>query len=68
MVKGLVHFLCAAYSGATPTEIATTEPTFLDELGLLRDLSPTRRNGLTAVGNRIRELARATPSNQPEND
>ena len=58
MVKGLVHFLCEAYSGAEPAEIATTEPTFLDELGLLRDLSPTRRNGLTAVGARIRELAR----------
>lgn len=58
MVKGLVHFLCEAYSGATLAEIAATEPTFLDELGLLRDLSPTRRNGLVAVGTRIRELAR----------
>jgi cysteine desulfuration protein SufE len=58
MVKGLVHFLCEAYSGATPADIAKTEPTFLDELGLLRDLSPTRRNGLSAVGTRIRELAR----------
>lgn len=59
MVKGLVHFLCEAYSGATPAEIAITEPAFLDELGLLRDLSPTRRNGLAAVHARIRELARA---------
>jgi len=59
LVKGLVHLLCAAYSGATPAEIAATEPTFLDELGLLSDLSPTRRNGLTAVRARIRELATA---------
>lgn len=58
MVKGLVHFLCEAYSGAEPADIAATEPTFLDELGLLRDLSPTRRNGLAAVHARIRELAR----------
>jgi len=58
MVKGLVHLLCDAYSGATPAEIIATEPTFLDELGLLRDLSPTRRNGLVAVRNRIREIAR----------
>jgi cysteine desulfuration protein SufE len=58
MVKGLVHFLCEAYSGAKPADISTTEPTFLDELGLLRDLSPTRRNGLAAVHARIRELAR----------
>ncbi|MBK9990574.1 MAG: SufE family protein [Verrucomicrobia bacterium] len=59
MVKGLVHFLCEAYTGAAPVDIASTEPAFLDELGLLRDLSPTRRNGLTAVHARIRELARA---------
>jgi cysteine desulfuration protein SufE len=59
MVKGLIHLLCEAYSGATPAEIAATEPAFLDELELLRDLSPTRRNGMLAVRNRIRELARA---------
>jgi cysteine desulfuration protein SufE len=57
LVKGLVHLLGAAYSGATPPEIAATDPTFLNELGLLQDLSPTRRNGLTAVRARIRELA-----------
>jgi len=59
MVKGLVHLLCDAYSGATPAEIVATEPAFLDELELLRDLSPTRQNGLAAVRNRIREIARA---------
>jgi len=57
MVKGLVHLLCESYSGATPADIAATEPTFLDELGLLRDLSPTRRNGLAAVRARIRAIA-----------
>lgn len=59
MVKGLIHLLCEAYSGATPAEIAVTEPAFLDALDLLRDLSPTRRNGLAAVHARIRALARA---------
>jgi cysteine desulfuration protein SufE len=58
MVKGLVHLLCEAYSGATPAEIAATEPIFIDKLDLLRDLSPTRRNGLNAVHARIRALAR----------
>jgi len=57
LVKGLVHLLCAAYSDALPAEIVATEPAFLDELGLLRDLSPTRRNGLAAVRTRIREIA-----------
>ena len=43
---------------ATPAEIAgsTTDP--IEALGLLRNLSPTRVNGLTAVRARIRELAR----------
>jgi cysteine desulfuration protein SufE len=59
LVKGLVHLLCGAYSGATSAEIAATEPTFLDKIGLLRDLSPNRRNGLTAVRARISELATA---------
>lgn len=58
LVKGLVHLMCEAYSGATPGEIFATEPAFLDQLELLRDLSPTRRNGLAAVRARIRELAR----------
>ena len=59
MVKGLIYLLCEAYSGAPPAEIVATEPAFLDELGLLRDLSPTRRNGLAAVRTRIREIALA---------
>lgn len=58
MVKGLVHLLCDAYTGATPAEILATEPTLIDQLELLRDLSPTRRNGLAAVHARIKDLAR----------
>ncbi|MFT3869279.1 MAG: SufE family protein [Nibricoccus sp.] len=58
MVKGLVNLLCEAYTGATPAEILATEPTFIDQLELLRDLSPTRRNGVAAVHARIKTLAR----------
>lgn len=57
MVKGLVHLLCDAYTGAMPAEILATEPTFIDQLELLRDLSPTRRNGLAAVHARIKSIA-----------
>jgi len=64
MVKGLVHLLCEAYNGATPAEILATEPTFIDQLELLRDLSPTRRNGLAAVHARIKELARTAFATQ----
>lgn len=58
LVKGLVSLLVDTYDGATPTEIISTEPTALQELGLLRDLSPTRQNGIGAVRQRIVELAR----------
>ncbi|RFC44520.1 MAG: cysteine desulfuration protein SufE [Verrucomicrobia bacterium] len=57
LVKGLVAFLCAFYSGATPAEIAASTTDAIESLGLLRNLSPTRVNGLTAVRARIRELA-----------
>jgi len=58
LVKGLVAFLCEFFSGATPAEVAasTTDP--LEALGLMRNLSPTRVNGLAAVRARIRELAK----------
>lgn len=59
LVKGLVAFLCDYFSGATPAEIAddTTDP--LAALGLLRDLSPTRQNGLAAVRAAIQAYAKA---------
>jgi cysteine desulfuration protein SufE len=57
MVKALVLLLVTLYDGATPAEIIATEPVFLDELGLTRDLSPTRRNGLASVRARIVALA-----------
>ncbi len=57
VVKGLVSLLCSAYQGSAPEEIFREEPTILDQLDLLRDLSPTRRYGLDAVKKRIRELA-----------
>jgi cysteine desulfuration protein SufE len=57
MVKALVVLMVELYDGATPAEIVTTEPTFFDELGLTRDLSPTRRNGLASVRARIKAIA-----------
>jgi cysteine desulfuration protein SufE len=57
LVKGLVVLLIEFYDGAELADIAATEPTFLEKLGLLRDLSPTRRNGLAAVRARIRAIS-----------
>ena len=57
LVKGLVAFLCEFFSGATPAEITASNADPLEALGLMRNLSPTRHNGLAAVRARIRELA-----------
>jgi cysteine desulfuration protein SufE len=59
LVKGLVALLVDLYDGATPADIVATEPTLFDTLGLTRDLTPTRRNGLAAVRARIKALATA---------
>lgn len=59
LVKGLVGLLVDTYAGAAPADVVATEPTVLSELGLLRDLSPTRQNGLAAVRRRIVELAQS---------
>jgi cysteine desulfuration protein SufE len=62
LVRGLLVLLCDFYSDATPAEVAATEPALLEELGLARNLSPTRLNGLRSVRARIREFAAAPPA------
>jgi cysteine desulfuration protein SufE len=59
LVRGLLKLLCDLYSGATPVEVAGTEPVFLEELDLARNLSPTRLNGLRSVRAKIRDFAAA---------
>ncbi len=59
LVRGLVVLLCDFYSDATPADIVATEPAWLEELGLARNLSPTRLNGLRSVRARIRDFASA---------
>jgi cysteine desulfuration protein SufE len=57
LVRGLVALLCDLYSGATPAEVAATEPAILEQTGLTRSLSPTRLNGLRSVRAKIRDFA-----------
>ena len=59
LVRGLVLFVADFFSGADPAEIAASPADPLQALDLLKILSPTRRNGLTAVRERIRSLAQA---------
>ncbi len=59
LVRGLLVLLCDLYTGATPAEVAATEPRLLEQLGLAQNLSPTRLNGLRSVRAKIRDFASA---------
>jgi cysteine desulfuration protein SufE len=58
IVRGLVAFLCDFFTGAPVDEVASSDLEPLETLEVLRNLSPTRRNGLTAVRQAIRAFAR----------
>jgi cysteine desulfuration protein SufE len=64
LVRGLLKLLGDFYSGAPAPDIAATEPALIEELGLARNLSPTRLNGLRSVRATIRDfaLARSGPA------
>ena len=59
VVRGLVACVCDFFSSAPVTEIAASTLDPLDALGITRNLSPTRRNGLAAVRNAITTFAQA---------
>jgi cysteine desulfuration protein SufE len=58
IVRGLIAVLQLIFNGRTPEEIlATDAKSVLGKLGLDKHLSPTRKNGLFAMVERIRALA-----------
>ena len=59
IVKGLVALLLKIYSNRTPHEILTSEPRFIEEIGLRQHLSPTRSNGLLAMVKQMKLYALA---------
>jgi len=59
LVRGLLSLLCDFYSEAAPADVAATEPVLLEKLGLAKNLSPTRLNGLRSVRAKIRDFALA---------
>ena len=60
IVSGLIALLLRVYSDRSAREIVDTEPTYIQEIGLAKHLSPTRSNGLVAMLNRIKAFAAAT--------
>jgi len=59
LVRSLVAFLCEFFSGFTPQELLSSDPDPIEALGLARNLSPTRRNGLESARRTIRSFATA---------
>ncbi|TVS12490.1 MAG: SufE family protein [Wenzhouxiangella sp.] len=60
IVSGLIALLLRVYSGREAEEILATEPEFIDAIGLSEHLSPTRANGLNAMLQAVRNVARSS--------
>lgn len=59
IVKGLIAILLRVYSGHKPSEIIGASPDFLKKIGIDNHLSPTRKNGLSAMLKQIQMYALA---------
>ncbi|WPO44746.1 SufE family protein [Pseudomonas sp. S1Bt23] len=58
LIRGLVALLLARVNGLSAEELQRVDlPDWFNQLGLSRQLSPSRSNGLNAVLQRMRELA-----------
>ncbi len=49
ITKGIISLLIRVFSGQTPQDIMSADLTFLDQIGLRENLSPTRANGLLSM-------------------
>ncbi|EPJ96018.1 MULTISPECIES: SufE family protein [Pseudomonas] len=57
LIRGLVALLLARVNGLSAAELQQVDlPDWFNQLGLSRQLSPSRSNGLNAVLQRMREL------------
>lgn len=66
IVRGLIAVLQLIYNGRAPGEILATDArAVLTRLGLDKHLSPTRKNGLFAMVERIRALTGVASSSGP---
>ncbi|TGV62895.1 SufE family protein, partial [Mesorhizobium sp. M2D.F.Ca.ET.160.01.1.1] len=65
IVSGLIFLALRVYSGRSAREILDTEPSYIQDIGLARHLSPTRSNGVAAMLAFIRETAQAQLQRDP---
>lgn len=58
ITKGIISLLISVYSGRSAEEIAGDDFSFLEELELKENLSPTRANGLESMVETIKRAAK----------
>ena len=59
VVRGLLACLCEFFSDTPPDEVAASTLEPLEAIDVMRNLSPTRRNGLAAARKAIRAFAQS---------
>ena len=64
ITKGIVSLLVRVFSGRTPQEILEADLSFIKEIGLEENLSPTRANGLLSMIRQIKFYAVAFAANK----
>ena len=57
ITKGIISLLISVYDGRTPSEIAADDFSFVEQVGLRDNLSPTRANGLASMISTIKAEA-----------
>lgn len=57
ITKGIISLLISVYSGRTASEIASDDFSFIENIGLRENLSPTRANGLVSMISTIKKIA-----------
>lgn len=57
ITKGIISLLVSVYSGRKPEEILGDDFSFINQIGLKENLSPTRANGLVSMVERIKTIA-----------
>lgn len=64
ITKGIISLLIRVFSGRTPKEIIDADLSFIKEIGLQDNLSPSRSNGLLSMIRQIKFYAVAFAANK----
>lgn len=57
ITKGIISLLIRVFNGHSPKEIAEADFSFIEKIGLIENLTPTRANGLVSMIERIKTEA-----------